>query len=397
MALTRSSSDKKETVTIEPSQTIHQVKEVVSGKFDIPTDRLRLIYSGRVLKDEDLVSKYNIKDGVTIHVVKGAAPPGTKTSTSTSAAAASASAPSSATAPNISNASPQVPSNIAAGQGTGNLLADLTGARYAGLANLPSASMFGPDGGMGPAPSPEDMLAIMETPGFSENLQHVLQNPQMVDMIINANPQMRQMGPQFRQMLQSEGFRNMLSNPQMLRGMLQMDQMFRGGSQGASFPAPGGTTLASGGTTTTGTTASTGTSTTETTGTGSTGAETAGNASSPGSAANNPFAALFPGGLPPLNPLGFGPGAGGAPTTNSSGNPGSTPNPYWNPALLSSMFGGNAEPQPVDNRPPEERYESQLRQLNELGFVDFDRNVRALRRSGGSVQGAVEAMLDGQV
>ena len=40
-----------------------------------------------------------------------------------------------------------VPSNIAAGTGN-NPLAGLTGARYAGFAQLPGAGMFGPDGGV---------------------------------------------------------------------------------------------------------------------------------------------------------------------------------------------------------------------------------------------------------
>ena len=49
---------------------------------------------------------------------------------------------------------------------------------------------------------------------------------------------------------------------------------------------------------------------------------------------------------------------------------------------------------PPDNRPPEERYENELRQLNDMGFYEFERNVQALRRSGGSVQGAVEYLLN---
>jgi ubiquilin len=62
------------------------------------------------------------------------------------------------------------------------------------------------------------------------------------------------------------------------------------------------------------------------------------------------------------------------------------------------LFGGAGgfgagTPPPADNRPPEERYAEQLRQLNDMGFFDFDRNVEALRRSGGSVQGAIEQLL----
>ncbi|KAJ3471984.1 hypothetical protein NLG97_g11389 [Lecanicillium saksenae] len=53
--------------------------------------------------------------------------------------------------------------------------------------------------------------------------------------------------------------------------------------------------------------------------------------------------------------------------------------------FMRSMTGGDAGAPagPPDNRPPEERYEEQLRQLNDMGFFDFDRNVAALRRSGG--------------
>jgi len=66
---------------------------------------------------------------------------------------------------------------------------------------------------------------------------------------------------------------------------------------------------------------------------------------------------------------------------------------------FGSLFGDPAPPAssspapPADTRPPEERYADQLRQLNDMGFFDFDRNVEALRRSGGSVQGAIEQLL----
>ncbi|KFY06489.1 hypothetical protein V491_08593 [Pseudogymnoascus sp. VKM F-3775] len=55
--------------------------------------------------------------------------------------------------------------------------------------------------------------------------------------------------------------------------------------------------------------------------------------------------------------------------------------------------GATSPPPPADTRPPEEVYADQLRALNDMGFFDFEANVRALRRSGGSVQGAVEQLL----
>lgn len=76
--------------------------------------------------------------------------------------------------------------------------------------------------------------------------------------------------------------------------------------------------------------------------------------------------------------------------------------PGLNPAQLGAGLGGLGggnlgaqQQQPADTRPPEERYADQLRQLNDMGFFEFDRNVTALRRSGGSVQGAVEYLLSG--
>ena len=139
--------------------------------------------------------------------------------------------------------------------------------------------------------------------------------------------------------------------------------------------------------------------------------------------AANPFAALF-------NPAMF-----GAPPQTANTDPNAAANPFNNPMMQSMMQnpemmrnvmqmmgGGGAAPgaaapadpnammnmmnmlggmgggggggfgaqEPPDNRPPEERYATQLRQLNEMGMVDFDRNIQALRRSGGDVNGALE-------
>jgi ubiquilin len=103
------------------------------------------------------------------------------------------------------------------------------------------------------------------------------------------------------------------------------------------------------------------------------------NGSSPSA---NPFAAMG-GAQPPSN-------------TGTSSPPAANP--------FAALFGpgggfgsgmGFGAPPPQDNRPPEEVYESQLRQLNEMGFYEFERNVAALRRSGGNVQSAIDFLLGG--
>lgn len=277
------------------------------------------------------MSTYKIQSGHTVHLVKGAAP---KTEPS----------------PQPSAAAPSVPTNISAGQDAGNPLNSFTSARYAGFnLPMPSESLFGPDGGMGPMPDESQIEQMFEQPMFQEGMRAMLSDPNMLDQLIQQSPQLRALGPQAREMLQSDYFRSMLTNPQMMRQMMSMQRAMRGpNSETPSFPMPGSATSNE----------------------PATSSDQSANSVNPANPANpaNPFAALL--GNNPMGGLG-------------------------DPAMLSSLLGGG---QPsTDTRPPEERYETQLRQLNDMGFVEFERNVAALRRSGGSVEGAIEALLSGSV
>lgn len=135
----KSSSDAKYVVTVPESMTVLDLKHklATSEYANIEAERQRLIYSGRVLKDADLLSVYKIKDGNTVHMVRGAASnqrqnPASQTSGSVPPGAG-------------------VPTNIQTGTGT-DPLAGLTGARYAGFAQMPGADQFGPDGGVSTLP-----------------------------------------------------------------------------------------------------------------------------------------------------------------------------------------------------------------------------------------------------
>ena len=137
----KSSSDARYSLTVPRSMTVRELKEKLSGSeySSCPADRQRLIYSGRVLKDVDTLGTYNIREGNTIHLVRSA--PSNQPSTATSSSGVARSAQGS------TNPTSTVPSNLATGPGS-NPLAGLTGARYAGLAQLPGRQMFGPDGGV---------------------------------------------------------------------------------------------------------------------------------------------------------------------------------------------------------------------------------------------------------
>lgn len=279
------------------------------------------------------------------------------------------------------------------------------------------------------------MARMMSDPNVQQTMNEALNNPDFVNMLIDSNPMLRNL-PNARELITSPFMREMMSNPAMLSNAMRMQRGMRGGD--AAFPAPGATDTtpqnsAEGNTNGSqtqgqgqqnpfanpfmnpfgagsggmdlasmmqslnsarfGAGAGAGAAGTQTEGqgqagagaTGATGAAGAGTGTGTGAGATaqNPFAALFPGA-----------GAGGA-----AGNPfAMTPEQLTQMSqLMRSMGGGDmGEPAaPPDNRPPEERYEEQLRQLNDMGFFDFDRNVAALRRSGGSVQGAIEHLLSG--
>lgn len=446
----KASSGPKLTLTLPTSTTIADLKTKLAepDMANVPTSSQRLIYSGKVLKDADTLSSCAVKEGNTMHLVRSAASNQRQNPTASSTPATSAT--STTPAPPTG-----VPSTFAAGTGN-DILAGLTGARYAGMPGLPSLESLAQQ------PSQEEIMRRLEDPNFAQQMNEALSNPQMIDMMINMNPQLRAMGPQARQMLQSDHFRRMMTNPQMMRQMIEMqrsmgDNPFGMGGGQSAFPMPG----------TTNTTDpqhqsndNTQTSTQNNApnpfaafggGAGAGGGFNpfmmmqpppvgSDRAANPMLGADNPFAALF--NVPPATSSQPGqttstdnPGANtgttpGDAASNTNTTPaGRVPNPFADNPMLAGMynnpmmqqmtqqmmqnpeamrnamqmlFGGNSDSfdglggagafgaAPPDNRPPEERYATQLRQLNEMGLHDFDKNVQALGRSGGDVNGALE-------
>jgi ubiquilin len=292
---------------------------------------------------------------------------------------------------------------------------------------------------MGAPPSEDAIAAMLEDPNMQQTLNEALNNPAMIDMMIQQTPGLRD-NPHARQMLQSPEFRRMMTNPESIRQAAQLRRMMGGGGGANAFPAPGVTDTTPAGAAGTNQQNAIPPFNPFLMGPGAFGA---GGAGAGAGAAGNPFAALFgtPGqtpaqsppppasagqGTPPnadpnaVNPFaslfgapGAGAGAGvGANPFQLPGMPPMTPEMMQQAMQMlqsgqfNDMFGGqnpfgamggagasSSPPPPADTRPPEERYAEQLRQLNDMGFFDFDRNVEALRRSGGSVQGAIEQLL----
>jgi ubiquilin len=310
---------------------------------------------------------------------------------------------------------------------------------------------------MGPPPSQDDILRQLEDPNFAQQMNEAMNNPAVIQMLEN-HPMMRD-NPLMRQMIRDPAMRRMMMNPQMIRAQMEMQRQMEGGGGGASaFPAPGMTDTTPGAENATGnntaqpaanpfaglmagaglggaagganpfaslfgpgaagTTPSTSPPPAASAGGGTPSGNTDRNQPNPfdnimglfnqpqatGGAEANPLAQmtaqmmqnpeLMRSAMNMLN-TGAVPGAGTTGAT-AGANPANPFASLFGPGAAGmAPFGAPAAPSPPDNRPPEERYESQLRQLNDMGFYDFDSNVTALRRSGGSVQGAIEHLLSG--
>lgn len=272
-------------------------------------------------------------------------------------------------------AAPQPLPNMQTGQNPNDPLTQLNSSRAFG-----AMAGFNPFAQMGLNPNdPNMMQGMLNNPAFVQQMSSVMSDPAILDQLIASNPQLAAMGPQVRQLFQSEGFRNMMSNPESLRMMLQMSSMLHGdgGAGFGGFPAPGLPSTAG--------------SASQTAAPGQTGSPP------PAAPFFNPF---FP---PP-------PAAAGGDNANAS-NPPNSANPLgmFDPAAMQQMFsalggggggggfgGFGATPAaPADSRPPEERFEVQLQQLQDMGFTNASQNVRALLATGGNVHSAIEYILNG--
>ena len=72
-------------ITVKDTATIKEVKEACVELAKLPLEDIRLIFKGKILKDEMTLSEYKIENGLTVHLVqssesKGTGAPGTGSS-----------------------------------------------------------------------------------------------------------------------------------------------------------------------------------------------------------------------------------------------------------------------------------------------------------------------------
>jgi ubiquilin len=196
-----SNSDKAE-IKIELSATVLSLKEKIAEVLSVPASQQRLIYKGRVLKDESTLENYDVQDGHTVHMVKGAAaanasnPAVSRPTASSNPAPAPAAAPAAAPnafpnpfAPNANNANPFMggANPFMGGMGGGANPFGGLGGGFPDMSRMQEQLMRNPEMMQQIMNSPM-MEDLMNNPDIMRNM--MLNNPQM-QALLDANPQIR--------------------------------------------------------------------------------------------------------------------------------------------------------------------------------------------------------------
>ena len=341
-------------VKIAKSDTILKLKEEVEKQAQIPPEGQNLVYKGRILVNEKLISDYNIENDHTIILVKkhiapktqSEAKPNITTTTNTSNTTTQNTANTNNTSSNANNNTSNT--NPFGGMGMGGQMPDLASL----LGNIDPNEInnmmqnmggLGGLGGMGDL-NPQMIGQILSNPLYMQMMNNMLQNPQMIQMALNS--------PQFRQMAQNNpNMQALLNNPELVQQMINpqtlqmMSSMFGGlGNQG----------------------------------TGNTNANpnsTAGTAQNTGNANPNPLGMDFSQLSQMLGNMG---GLGGLGGANGMGDMGNMSNTGTND----------------DNVDYKEKYKDQLAQLKDMGFINEETNIQVLKQCSGNVQYAIEKLIN---
>ncbi|KAF8943840.1 hypothetical protein BGZ47_004987 [Haplosporangium gracile] len=339
----RASKDNIYPITLSPIDTVLHLKERVALALNTTSVRIRLVYSGRVLKDTHSIEDCKLVHGNVVHMVRSPLP---ATMTTTSAAVgAQTSIP--FNSPTLSAAAPYAippirqPSASAFSSptrfnstATPHILAAHSNRAHSGFG-------FGVDNGQrGQGMEAADMMGqMMQDPTFAQFMSSMLQNPQILESMVATNPVLQTMlGPDMRLILQSPQFRQMVSSPDALRQVVQMGTP----PMAMAMQPPTTTTTAN---------------------------STNSSSDNVGAHSTNPFSATT---------------ATSPPTTATS--PMMIPHGMAGMRLPSSLIAANA---------PEKRFQVQLQQLSEMGFWDPTKNMRALQVTEGDVNSAIEILCSG--
>ncbi|EFJ13793.1 hypothetical protein SELMODRAFT_268972 [Selaginella moellendorffii] len=168
----RCSNGTKFSVTVDLKSTVRGLKSLLVERSEVPADQQRLIYKGRVLKDENSLDSYDLQNDHTVHLVRGAPPPGSAPAAPSPASPSPAAAPPAAAPP-------------------GGIGANMHGGFFGGAAAPLGTATTLPE-------FQQVQQQLMQNPNLMREMmnmpaiQSLMSNPELMRTLIMNNPQMRE-------------------------------------------------------------------------------------------------------------------------------------------------------------------------------------------------------------
>ncbi|KAL6561018.1 hypothetical protein OROGR_003808 [Orobanche gracilis] len=213
----RFTNSSKFSVKTNLQSTVAEFKVLLAQHSDVAAGQQRLIYKGRILKDDQTLISYGLQADHTVHMVRGFAPAVTTPSAVPASAANTQSVP----------AATQVGSTNTVGAGVASPFAGLDLSAFGGTGG--ASGLFGAG-----LPEFEQMQQLTQNPNMMREImnmpaiQSVMNNPEIMRSLIMSNPQMREIidrNPELGHVLNDPSIlRQTLEaarNPELMREMMR--------------------------------------------------------------------------------------------------------------------------------------------------------------------------------
>jgi ubiquilin len=369
-------SDKVYEIQINPTNTVLELKQILEETSSVPATDQKIIFKGRMLKDHETIADVKLENGSTVHMVQ------TKVSSGATTQSTENKTQTSNTTQSNSNAG--IPDFMASGgQGIFNQFG------FSGINN----------------PGGNNLSGAMSNPFLQQMMQNLFSNPEALQNMIANNPMLKSMvenNPELQNVFNDPAMMQMMADPQVINAAMGMmnrmgpNPLAFGNNNTGSFPSPGGgsnTTQSTGDTTTTTTTTTSDTTTEQKT-------EDKTTTNTQQQQQQNPFGNLFGNANLFSNMQNMmsqmGNQGGSNQGSNQQGsNQGFGGFPFGGFGNFGGGFGNfGSNTQQQQQQTPEEKYKSQLEQLEGMGFTNKEVNLEALKATGGNVNAAVERIFN---
>ncbi|CAN4109784.1 unnamed protein product [Withania somnifera] len=177
----RCSSGSKFAVQINLDSSVGSFKSILVELANIPAEQQRLIYKGRILKDEQTLESYGLEADHTVHLVRGSAP----------APSANPASATNAGGPNTVQNAPRDAASDAGGPFPGS---GPVASMFPGLGSGGGGGLFGP----GFPDFEQVQQQLTQNPDMMRDMmnmplvQNLMNNPETIRILIMNNPQMRE-------------------------------------------------------------------------------------------------------------------------------------------------------------------------------------------------------------